>query len=68
MSFELKTVTDPEGKDSEVIEETIIKSEQVIRTWSKNTIQKEILDLQTQIEEAQSRKTILEEQLARFGK
>lgn len=68
MSFELKTHTDTEGVDSEVIIETVTKSHQTTTTWSKNALQKEITSIQETIAAHQTRLTVLEEQLARFAK
>ena len=66
MSFELKTQLGPEGEEKEIIEETITKTQQTRKLWNKIQLQKRIAELDSQIIEAQERKTVLEEQLTRL--
>ena len=62
MSFELITQTDLEGKEKELVKETITKTEQTVKLWSKEQLEKRIAEFGTTLE----RKTLLESQIKKF--
>lgn len=62
MSFELITQTDPEGKEIELVKETITKTEQTVKFWTKEELEKRIAEFDSTLE----RKTLLESQLSKF--
>lgn len=64
MSFELITQTDPEGKEIELVKETITKTHQTVKLWTKEQLERRIAEFDETLE----RKTILTEQLKRFKK
>ncbi len=68
MSFEIKTQENPDGTTTEIIEETITKTHQTRKLWTKKQLEEKVVKLTKQIDEAQSRKTELQAQLARFRK
>ncbi len=66
MTFELKIQTDEEGKTIEIIEESITKTEQTKKRWSRSGLEDKIIELKVQIDDLEERKTILETQLKRL--
>lgn len=68
MSFELKTQIDTEGKEIEIIEESITKTDTTVKHWSKEQLQNEIINLKKEIVNIDLRISVLQEQLARFDK
>ena len=64
MSFELITQTDLEGKEIELVKETITKTHQTVKLWTKEQLERRIAEFDETLE----RKTILTEQLKRFKK
>lgn len=66
MSFEMKTSIDPEGNESEIAEETIVKSHTTRKLWTEAQLTSTIADLNAQITELQERKAVLEEQAKKF--
>jgi hypothetical protein len=69
MSFELKTQTDFEGKEIEIIEEMITKPpEETRKIWSKELLQNTIIELTEQIVTLEERIAVLTEQLSKFKK
>ena len=64
MTFELITQTDPEGKEIELVKETITKTYQTVKLWTKEQLERRIAEFDETLE----RKTILTEQLKRFKK
>ena len=64
MSFELITQTDPDGKEIELVKETITKTHQTVKLWTKEQLERRIAEFDETLE----RKTILTEQLKRFKK
>ena len=68
MSFELKTIEDLEEGTYQVIEETKSKTEITKVVWRREVLEIEIQKLTDTITELETRKTILDEQLARLPK
>ena len=64
MTFELITQTDLEGKEIELVKETITKTHQTVKLWTKEQLERRIAEFDETLE----RKTILTEQLKRFKK
>ena len=64
MTFELKIQTDEEGKETELIHETITHTHQTVKLWTREQLESKIAEIDT----LQERKTVLEEQLKRFKK
>lgn len=64
MSFELIKQTDPEGKEIELVKETITKTHSTVKFWTKEQLERRIAEFDETLE----RKTILTEQLKRFKK
>lgn len=66
MSFELKIQTDLDGKETELIEETITHTHQTRKLWDYSQLEEKIANLEAQIQKLQERKTLLESQLSKF--
>jgi hypothetical protein len=64
MTFELITQTDLEGKETELVKETITHTHQTVKFWTKAQLESKITEFDSTLE----RKTVLEEQLKRFKK
>lgn len=66
MSFEIKTQLDPDGTETEIIEETRTKTVTTVKLWGKKGFQDKITELEAQIVEIQTRIDILKEQIPKF--
>ena len=62
MSFELITQTDPDGTERELVKETITKTHQTVKFWTKEQLEGRIAEFDATLE----RKTLLESQLSKF--
>lgn len=62
MSFELITQTDEEGKEKELVKETITKTHSTVKFWTKEQLESKIAEFDETLE----RKTLLESQLSKF--
>ncbi len=62
MTFELITQTDLEGKEIELVKETVTHTHQTVKLWTKEQLESKIAEF----DEALERKAILESQLSKF--
>lgn len=62
MTFELITQTDPEGKETELVKETVTHTHQTVKFWTKEQLEERVAEFDSTLE----RKTVLQEQLKKF--